>query len=75
MKKETTMAVKLKDTQGELMAFDRRRLARLKKAYQAAQSIGANDFVFDKQTLVTDYAKYMIDYLDTWLHPGAKKKP
>ena len=39
-------------------------LERFKKAYADAVAQGLDDFIFDGNEFVTDYAKYLIEYLD-----------
>lgn len=40
-------------------------LERLRKAYQKAVADKADTFVFDGNEFVVDYAKYLIQYLDS----------
>jgi precorrin-3B methylase len=54
----------------KMISFDRPRLNNLKKAYSAAQTEGKgkdDTFVFDGDTYVLGYAKYVIEYLDDQL--------
>lgn len=47
--------------------FDRPRLERLKQAYAKALRDDAAEFTFEGIQLVTSYAKYLIEYLETRL--------
>jgi hypothetical protein len=48
----------------EEMEFTRPRLEALKKRYQEAVESKAENFTFDGHLILTDYAKYMIEYLE-----------
>lgn len=52
---------------GEVMMveFTPKKLKKLKKAYEKAVELEQSEFVFDGHTLVADYAKYLIEYLDS----------
>lgn len=47
--------------------FDRAALERLKKAYKAARESGASEFTFEGVPLLVDYARYLIEYLESQL--------
>ncbi len=44
--------------------FDAAKVERLRAAYADARQRGATEFVFDGHALVTDYAMYLLEYLD-----------
>lgn len=44
--------------------FDRPKTERLRKAYTAAAQTGQDQFDFEGHTLVTAYAKYLLEHLD-----------
>ncbi len=46
------------------MTFTKSDLAELKKAYKKAIENNKDSFVFRGQTFVTNYAKYLIEYLE-----------
>ena len=50
-------------SQGEI-TFTKAKLARLKKAYDKARLQGEHQFMFEGKALITDYAKYLIEYLE-----------
>ena len=45
------------------MSVDLSTFSRLKKEYQNAVVNSKNTFIFDGNELLTDYAKYLIEYL------------
>lgn len=45
--------------------FDFQKFLKLKKAYQTAKDNGLDTFSFNGNNFVLDYAKYMIQYLET----------
>jgi hypothetical protein len=45
--------------------FDRPKTERLREAYNLAVSEGLEQFRFEGQELVTAYAKYLLEYLDS----------
>lgn len=47
--------------------FDRKKLKELKRRYTIAMRDNQDIFVFEGKELVTGYAKYMIEYLETKL--------
>lgn len=47
-----------------IINWDRPMLERFKKAYDAARKAGDTQFEFDGNVFVTDYAKYLIEYLE-----------
>jgi hypothetical protein len=49
------------------VAFDRPMLKRLKYAYAKAVNKKAEAFKFDGREYVTDFAKYLIEYLESKL--------
>ena len=50
------------------LEIDQKTFERLKTAYKAARGQGLEDFVFDRNVYVTNYAKYLIEYLETKLN-------
>jgi hypothetical protein len=50
-------------SQGEI-TFTRAKLERLKKAYDRARLKGEHQFMFEGKALLTNYAKYLIEYLE-----------
>lgn len=47
-----------------LIEFTKPKFEALKKAYQSAIDNDHDQFEYDNQTYVTDYAKYVIEYLE-----------
>jgi hypothetical protein len=45
------------------ISVDKSTFLRLKKEYQNAVNTSKNTFMFDGNELLTDYAKYLIEYL------------
>jgi hypothetical protein len=45
--------------------FDRKKYTALKRAFAEAKAKGQDQFMFDGHTLLTSYAKYLIEYLGT----------
>jgi hypothetical protein len=43
--------------------FDKPKAQRLQKAYDAAVKAGADQFTFEGNEFVTNYAKYLLEYL------------
>jgi hypothetical protein len=58
---------------GPMMNFDRPKVERLRAALTEAKALDQQQFVFDGHDLVTAYAKYMLDYLDSKLAPATTK--
>ena len=51
-----------------VIVWDRPKLERFKRAYKAARlQSGSDVFQFDGHEFVLDYAKYLIEYLDSEL--------
>jgi hypothetical protein len=48
----------------ERVTFDKPKLERLKKVYENARSDGAETFVFEGKEYLTDYAKFLIEYIE-----------
>ncbi len=46
------------------LKFDREMLRQLRIAYNQALADGHENFVFHERDLVTDYARYLIEYVD-----------
>lgn len=46
------------------ISFDSRMVRRLRTAYAQAQKENAEAFVFEGNTFVTAYAKYLLEYLE-----------
>lgn len=55
------------ETVTKTIAFDRPKLALLKAAYNAASQKGKSSFEFEGHTLLTNYAKYLIEHIDNTL--------
>lgn len=55
------------------MCFTKKTIRALRKQYDAALAEGARVFEFNGQTFLTDYAKYMLEYLENWLDKEVKK--
>ena len=51
-------------TQRKTIEFDRAKVKRLRAAYTEARTQKADEFIFDGNTFVTDYAMYLLEYLD-----------
>ncbi len=51
------------------MTFDRPKLERLKKAMAMARARSSETFIFDGREILCDYAKYMIEYLESVIPP------
>lgn len=49
---------------GKTITFDRLKLSRLKKRYGIAREKKEESFRFEGSEFVTDYAKYLIEYLE-----------
>lgn len=49
----------------EFITFNRKELVSLKRAYSAALNKQQDVFLFQGKKLLTCYAKYLIDYLDS----------
>ncbi len=47
--------------------FDRKKYNKLRMAYNQALAREKDEFVFQGMDLVTDYAKYLLEYLDNRL--------
>ena len=47
----------------------------LRAAYDKAVEQGAESFVFERVPLVTDYAKYVLEYLDYKLAHPEERRP
>lgn len=47
---------------------------RLRKAYDKARSYGHGTFSFDGHTYLTDYAKYLLEYLDDQFADARRSK-
>lgn len=48
----------------EHFTFDKEKTKELREAYDTAVADGAEQFVFHGHTLVVDYAKYLLQYLE-----------
>jgi hypothetical protein len=48
----------------ETITFTPDKLAELKDAYAKSRALGLNQFEFQGHTLLVNYAKYLIEYLD-----------
>lgn len=46
------------------ISFDKRKFKLFKKAYAHARELKRGSFVFDDNEFLTDYAKYVIEYLE-----------
>ena len=51
------------------ISFDWEKLNRLKTAYNNAVKSGQNSFIFEGHELLTNYAKYLIEYLNSVIRP------
>jgi len=52
-------------SESKVIGFDRRKLQRLHEAYDKARNEQAESFTFEGGSeLLTDYAKYLLEYLD-----------
>ena len=49
---------------GGIVEFDRQKIRRLQMTYNQAAAEAANTFEFEGYTYVTNYAKYLLEYLD-----------
>ena len=49
------------------MLFTREKLVQLKEQYSEAVKKGDDEFTFDGEAVLTSYAKYLIEYLETQL--------
>lgn len=49
------------------VTFARPKLERLKTAIKAAQAAGVDQFTFEGRDYLVSYAKYMVEYLESWL--------
>lgn len=49
--------------------FDRDKREELRKAYDAARAQGKDEFMFEGKLFLTDYAKYVLEFLATRLGP------
>lgn len=47
--------------------FDKKKLKKLKKAYEKAMKANRDTFLFEGHELFGSYAKYLIEYLDSEL--------
>ena len=47
--------------------FDKKKLKKLKKAYDKAMKANRDTFLFEGHALFGSYAKYLIEYLDSEL--------
>lgn len=54
-----------RETGVNTIAFDVRKLKRLKKAYAKAVTEGVTQFTFEDNVLLVSYARLLIQYLDT----------
>lgn len=55
------------------IAFTRAKLNDLRGDYQKAFHAGQDEFTFEGQTIVTAYAKYLIEYLDMRFGPDTRE--
>jgi hypothetical protein len=46
------------------VTYTKESVERLREGYKEAVACGKNEFVFDGKEYVTDYAKYMLEYLE-----------
>lgn len=46
------------------ITYTKESVERLRGRYREAVACGENEFVFDGKEYVTDYAKYMLEYLE-----------
>jgi hypothetical protein len=58
----------------ELLTFTKDRLARLKDEYAAAIASGESSFQFDGYDFLVDYAKHLIEDLETHFEKSPKTK-
>lgn len=49
---------------GLTVRFDKRKRERLRKALEAAQRAGLQQFTFEEHEYVVRYAEYLLEYLD-----------
>jgi len=49
----------------ETISFDKQKLSDLKKQYDKAVADKKESFIFEGKELLTAYAKYLIEYLNT----------
>lgn len=49
------------------IVFDKEKLRKLKKLYKSALERGADSFLFEGKEVLTAYAKYMIQFVETQL--------
>lgn len=47
-----------------MINFDKPMRERLRKAWQAAVDQGKDEFMFEGNLFLTDYAKYLLEFLD-----------
>ena len=55
------------------ITFDRQSLGALKRAYGKAVKENKKQFVFQGKDILTDYAKYLIQYLDGRFTPSTDR--
>ncbi len=51
-----------------MVNFNREKLVELKKMYETSVKNNVEVFIFEGNELLTDYAKYLIQYLETKLN-------
>jgi hypothetical protein len=50
--------------ENKMIAFDKPKLARFKEAYSQASRKAQSSFQFEGDTFVSNYAKYLIEYIE-----------
>jgi len=63
--RHATRAVLYQTYTGGVMEISREDFEELRTLYEKARNEGRNTVQFKSQTLLTDYAKYLIEYLST----------
>lgn len=61
-----------KDQDKRTISFTKQKYKELKKRYDEAVANKEKSFMFGDQELVTDYAKYMLEYYEMMIKPNLK---